>query len=376
MLITNWLWDIQCIALIVVFATVWSLVPRAEWWVRGFDFPRLQIMTVGLVDLALLIVWQEEWTKSRVVILLLLMGALAYQLKMILPYTILWRKQVKEPKVADPTQQIRMLVSNVLMTNNKYELLLAQIREHQPDVVLTLETNGEWELKLSSLKQDYPHVVSVPLENLYGMHLFSRLELQHTKVKFLLSEEIPSIHTTAILKSGKRVRLFCLHPKPPSPTEAYKSTLRDAELLSVGRYIDQHKHTSIVMGDLNDVAWSRTTRLFQRISGLLDPRIGRYFVNTFHADYPLCRWSLDHVFHSPDFTLVCMERLPHIGSDHFPVLTTLQYTPQAEEEQPALEATSEDFEEAEEKIQEGIKEAEKVVDDDVLINHRCPLTLL
>lgn len=376
MLITNWLWDIQCIALIVVFATVWSLVPRAEWWVRGFDFPRLQIMTVGLVDLALLIVWQEEWTRSRVVILLLLMGALAYQLKMILPYTILWRKQVKEPKVADPTQQIRMLVSNVLMTNNKYELLLAQIREHQPDVVLTLETNGEWEQKLSSLKQDYPHVVSVPLENLYGMHLFSRLELQHTKVKFLLSEEIPSIHTTAILKSGKRVRLFCLHPKPPSPTEAYKSTLRDAELLSVGRYIDQHKHTSIVMGDLNDVAWSRTTRLFQRISGLLDPRIGRYFVNTFHADYPLCRWSLDHVFHSPDFTLVCMERLPHIGSDHFPVLTTLQYTPQAEEEQPALEATSEDFEEAEEKIQEGIKEAEKVVDDDVLINHRCPLTLL
>ena len=41
----------------------------------------------------------------------------------------------------------------------------------------------------------------------------------------------------------------------------------------------------IVMGDLNDVAWSRTTRLFQRISRLLDPRVGR-FMNLF-------MWTID-----------------------------------------------------------------------------------
>ena len=80
---------------------------------------------------------------------------------------------------------------------------------------------------------------------------------------------------------------------------------------------------SIVMGDLNDVAWSHTTRRFQRLSGHLDPRVGRGFYNTFHAQVPVWRWPLDHLFHSARFRLVEMVRLPDIGSDHFPMLFRL-----------------------------------------------------
>jgi endonuclease/exonuclease/phosphatase (EEP) superfamily protein YafD len=76
----------------------------------------------------------------------------------------------------------------------------------------------------------------------------------------------------------------------------------------------------IVAGDLNDVAWSRTTHLFQRTGGLLDPRVGRGFFNTFDTRSRLTRVPLDHVFASRHFLLVELRRLPDIGSDHFPII--------------------------------------------------------
>lgn len=352
---------VEIIAVLVIWLTFWSLIPRDEWWIRGADFPRLQILVLGLIAFVLLLVWEQPWNLTREIIFIGLIAALAYQLKMVLPYTFLWKKQVKHVRKhqLNPDKQISLIISNVLTSNTQYQLLIEQIQKHQPDLLLTLESDQVWQKALSVIEKDYPYRVPVPLDNLYGMHLYSRLELKDTEVKFILSDEIPSIHTTVILRSGQPVQLYCLHPKPPSPTEAKDSTLRDAELLIVGDQIKDLDESCIVMGDLNDVAWSRTTRLFQRMSGLLDPRVGRHFVNTFHADYPLLRWSLDHIFHSTDFALVHMKRLPHIGSDHFPVYVVLQTGRVFERVQEELEQTDADEQQAQETIKEGIEKAEK-----------------
>ena len=366
---------IEVCAVLAIWLSGWSLIRRDEWWFRGADFPRLQILFVGLVALAGLLFIQAEWTLVRELLLLGVIAAVAYQLKMVLPYTPIWKKQVLHVRrdQVNVEQQISLLVANVLTPNHKYHLLLEQIDRLQPDVVLTLETDHVWQEALKPIEADYPYRVAVPQDNLYGMHLYSRLPLADTEVKFILSDETPSIHTTIRLRSGLDVQLYCLHPKPPSPTEAKDSTLRDAELLIVGDQIKDIDESCIVMGDLNDVAWSRTTRLFQRISGLLDPRVGRYFMNTFHADNPLLRWSLDHIFHSTDFGLVEMKRLPHIGSDHFPIYVVLQTGRIFEQKQQELEQTESDEDEAQQAIQEGIAKAEqegKVVVDELAQTHK------
>ena len=366
---------IEVCAVLAIWLSGWSLIRRDEWWFRGADFPRLQILFVGLVALAGLLFINAEWTSVRELLLLGVIAAVAYQLKMVLPYTPVWKKQVLHVRQdqLNVEQQISLLVANVLTPNHKYHLLLEQINRLQPDVVLTLETDQVWQEALKPIEADYPYRVAVPQDKLYGMHLYSRLPLADTEVKFILSDETPSIHATIRLRSGLSVQLYCLHPKPPSPTEAKDSTLRDAELLIVGDQIKDIDESCIVMGDLNDVAWSRTTRLFQRISGLLDPRVGRYFMNTFHADYPLLRWSLDHIFHSTDFGLVEMKRLPHIGSDHFPIYVVLQTGRIFEQKQQELEQTESDEDEAQQAIQEGIAKAEqegKVVVDELAQTHK------
>lgn len=365
---------INVIAVMVIWASIWSLIPRNEWWIRCADFPRLQILVLGLASLLCLIVWPTAWDSWRQIILAGLIAALIYQLKMVLPYTLVWKKQVKQVPASawNPQQQLSIIVANVLMTNDQYHLLIKHVQQYQPDILLTLETNLLWQHQLEVLEVDYPYRVAVPLENLYGMHLYSRLPLQDIEIKFLLSDEIPSIHCSVILTSGQPVRIYALHPKPPSPTEAKNSTLRDAELLIIGDHIQDLDESCIVMGDLNDVAWSRTTRLFQRISGLLDPRIGRHYINTFHANYPLLRWSLDHVFHSVDFALIKMKRLTHIGSDHFPIYVELQTDRIFEQIQDELEMVEGDQKAVQDAIQSGIEQAkaeEKPILDSMVQQH-------
>ncbi|RMX10863.1 hypothetical protein EBQ24_02920 [Allofranklinella schreckenbergeri] len=110
--------------------------------------------------------------------------------------------------------------------------------------------------------------------------------------------------------------------------------------------LEQEDGPIIVAGDLNDVGWSPTTRLFRKISGLLDPRVGRGMLNSFHAHYWFARWPLDHFFHSDHFELVGIHRLPAIGSDHFPVMIELQYHPANKHQQEGLQASGQDRQEA------------------------------
>lgn len=348
----------------VVAFTLLGLVRHDHWLVRMADFPRLQLLVLGLASLLGLAsfalgVFAERLGFWHWLLLFTLMGALAYQAYMVLPFTPLWRKQVNSARSTDPERTLKLLSVNVLMTNTHHHKLIAQINRHQPDVVVTLESDANWEAALRAIEKDYPYQMAEPLDNLYGMHLYSKLELIEPKVAYLFDENIPSIHAKVVLPSGERVRLYCLHPMPPSPTEAADATLRDAEILMVGKHIKKHGKPSIVLGDLNDVAWSRTTKLFTRISGLLDPRVGRGFFNTFHAKLPLLRWSLDHIFHSPCFELNQIQRMPSIGSDHFGMLVDLQLEPKAAAEQCAPQKHEGDEEAAKEKIRSGLQKVRR-----------------
>jgi len=304
--------EISVLVLSVFFiaATLAPLLNIDHWLIRGWDFPRLQVTSGLLLLLGASVVLHPFVAVWHYFLNIALALALVGQLMQILPYTLIWKKQVKN--CAKPTKEntLSMISANVYAPNRNVAALLNLVREKKPHLLLTLESNLWWEEQLKPLEIEYQHTVKVPLDNLYGMHLYSRLPLKSIKIEFLVERSIPSIHACVVLPSGQEVQVHCLHPQPPSPTESSTSTPRDIELLLVGQGVDTDKGPVVVLGDLNDVAWSRTTRQFQKISGLLDPRRGRGFYNTFHAKYRLMRWPLDHIFHSNHFALVNIDDYP------------------------------------------------------------------
>jgi endonuclease/exonuclease/phosphatase (EEP) superfamily protein YafD len=338
------------LGVLAVVLTAVSLLPSNDAFVRIWDFPRVQLGV--LLALALL---AAPWTfprHSRIMFLVTLtfVAALAWHVIAVWPYTPLMAKQVETAQSCARDSRISLLIANVLMENED-ESLFEIVERADPDVIMLSETDAAWDRRLARLRDRYPHAIRRPQDNTYGLHTFSRLPLVSPQVRFLVEDDVPSIKSGVRLPSGTLIELYGLHPKPPPQQDTAE---RDAEIILVGREVAKSKVPSIVLGDLNDVAWSDTTRLFQEVSHLLDPRIGRGTYDTFNVNWPLLKWPLDHIFIDASFQLLEMRVETDIGSDHYPVFVSLCFNPRAKRKAPQPEKN--DLDEANEAVEEGREE--------------------
>ncbi|MDA3874831.1 MAG: endonuclease/exonuclease/phosphatase family protein [Kiritimatiellae bacterium] len=365
------------LSVVLIIGTALPFLRSDAWWIRGFDFPRIQIailIVLSLTGYALLHLYKHLRSWEVTLAAVLGMG-LIWQLIAIAPYTVFYPHEMSESPAGDTSNRIAILVFNVLADNREVEALRTLIRDTDPDIVLLSEPTQWWLDQLDGLEADYPYTLFQPQENNYGLLLYSKLELVNPEIQFLIEHEIPSIRTGVQLRSGTVISLYGVHPRPPGIHRLVKefesgivenegeededgnlenTDMRDAELLSVAKEIKELGDVPVIVaGDFNDVAWSRSTHLFQRTGGLLDPRVGRGLFNTWDSGNWLLRYPLDHVFASRHFFLVELQRLPDIGSDHFPILVVLDYDSGSSVENDAPQPKAGDEEEAEEAIEKG-----------------------
>jgi endonuclease/exonuclease/phosphatase (EEP) superfamily protein YafD len=337
-----------------IFATFFPLVKLDYWWVRVFDYPRLQKLVIILI---LGIIWLSTLGIYNDIEVYVWLGLLSictiYLLTKALPFTPFGKKMI-DTVPFDEGRGIHILVSNIYQFNENYQKVVDLVNTSQPDVVFLVETDKAWEKGMSSIEKDYSDQIKIPLDNTYGLLFYSKLEIVKKEVNYLIDKEIPSLELEIKLRNGELITIYAIHPTPPVPGENETSTERDAEILIVGEKSKKNKMPSLVIGDLNDVAWSYTTELFLKISEMADPRRGRGLFNTFHAKVPIFRWPLDHIFLSKDFGLTSLKVEKGIGSDHFPISIKAVLT--AEITSETLKANGDEREEAEEKIQNGISE--------------------
>ena len=325
-------WLARLLTLFALCGALLPLVRSGAWAVRVWDFPRVQMLIAIGVGLgcAAAIAWAPKSRLEAAVLACLLLFASVFHIRAIVPFTPLAPLTV--PQATSPSFSV--VVTNLDVRNQYHEGVREALEAQDADVLLLVELDHEWERELAALGTDYPHAVTELREDGLGIALWSRLPLETATVEYLVSDRRASIHATIVTPDGDRVRLIGIHPTPPalairSGEGRYDSRIRDAELVRVAEMVaeaneERRYDACIVAGDFNDVAWSHTTTLNQRLSGLEDPRVGRGLFSTYHAQRPLLRYPLDHVFVTPNIAVAHMRRLRIPGSDHFGIGASIE----------------------------------------------------
>lgn len=338
---------------IVLITTGLPLINTTTWWIRIFDFPRVQIAVVSFITIILVYVYVDFKWAYKLPLLLILAVSLVYQIQFVVVYTPLFKAQAKDSNKPLAENSITLLVANVRMDNDDKESFHARVKKYNPDILLINEPDQAWAASISMLDADFPYSIKYPLDNTYGMMLLSKLPLTESTVNFLVKDDIPSIYTRITLPSDSKIDFYGVHPEPPMPgTDTYE---RDTELLIIAKKIRESSNPTIVAGDMNDVGWSVTSKLFRKYSELVDPREGRGLFNTYSVFVPLLRYPLDHIFYSKEFGLLSLKKLDDIGSDHFPLLIGLNYEPDEDNTEGLEKPDAGEEAEVEEKIEEGRK---------------------
>lgn len=342
------------ISVLLIILSLLPFVKNQHWVFRVAEFIKIQLLFLQVVALALNIIllpkdmwfWMINVTQF---------GLILYHLYILIRYTTIYRKNRDDDRKGDE-QVIRVISANVYQFNKEYSKFHELIKRYSPDIFITMESNEDWEKANQILESEYPHTQKMTLENTYGMHLYSKLPFQKSQFHFFVAEDVPSVEVHLKTREGSFV-LYGVHPPPPSPTEERTSKERDGDLLALAKRIKKENENTLVIGDFNTVAWSDTSILFRKTSELLDARVGRGILATFHAKYWFFRVPLDLLFHSPEIHIEKLKTLEDIGSDHFPILCEFYLNPkntQQAEDVKTLQNGEES--EVEELIEEGKRE--------------------
>ena len=315
------------IAVFLAICSMLSIFRNVEIrYLKMLDFPRIQFFMASLIGLLALLILIRKWEWQNYLLIAALLIGLLVNGSYLINYTFLVPVQVPTAKDVKPSdRQFSLLLTNVKMSNRKAPPLIDLIASTKPDLVLAMEVDEWWDKELKVLEKEYPFSQHTINDVAYGMVLYSKFPLKKIEVDYLHNENVPSFESTIALDNGKNISFHCVHPVPPTHFENLPDNAGQQEnaLKKLGREIMGRKFPTIVAGDLNDVVWSHVDELTGTHHILYDVREGRGFYNSYNTENFLMKWPLDHVFVTGEFRLKRLERLPNIGSDHFPIFVEL-----------------------------------------------------
>lgn len=148
---------------------------------------------------------------------------------------------------------------NLSTVNDRYDEMLAVLRQSKPDIISFQEVNPAWQKQLSQdLKNLYPHQSAIVRIDPYGVALYSKYPLQ--QVDTFHTGRIPHI-TARVEVNDQSWRVISSYITPS--LEPQSSQLAQAQLRDIADWVNLLDTPTIALGDYNMVYWSPELRAFR-----------------------------------------------------------------------------------------------------------------
>lgn len=235
-----------------------------------------------------------------------------YILNLILPFYFSHDLKRKDEPI------LKIYQSNVEAKNDKYNLVLDQIAQINPHIILLIETGRDWDKPTSILQEKYTYHYK-SLIGPFGYIFYSRIPIINVSARSFDT----GYDCLEILLSweGKEIRFIAAHPPPPMNDEMLK--IRNSHLLNYAKLIIDNKDTpAIICGDLNITPWSPCYKELIEKANLKSTRQGFGLLASWPNSFPY-RIPIDHCLVTQQFGVHNTQLLPSVNSDHLPMLNEI-----------------------------------------------------
>jgi endonuclease/exonuclease/phosphatase (EEP) superfamily protein YafD len=281
------------------------------WFVRTIDLVREPL--IYLTTVFFLLSFFANATRRWISVGLFAL-VIAINLWRMWPYLAVAGEELALSDAVQSNRCFTALSVNVKVTNTGYDQIARQIESVDPDVLFLMETDQSWVDALQPALAKYAHLQAHPQPHGFGMVFATRLPVTKLQIVENTHRDTPTLYATLSPAGTPPVEFIGLHPKPPLP--GWNTELRDENIVNAGLQTPDRLPEAIVMGDFNDVPWSRTTTKFRQMGDWRDPRIGRGAYPTFPANMLLLGWPLDQLMLKGNLDLSGFEVMGNNGSDH------------------------------------------------------------
>lgn len=234
------------------------------------------------------------------------------------------RRKARDGHDPSAPTSLSVVLANLYLDNDEPEEAMHQLFETAPDVLVMTELTPDLVGRFDRAggAERFPNRVHPePIAGEYCVGIFTALSFEGSDVWERGPLEV--VEATVDVPGGPALRVIAVHPEAPVGADAFRKWRH--QLRELESVLDEAEGPTILIGDLN--------------SGTLHPPYERLVRSTFRDAHDLLgtalrpswgvapwfpRWfptmlaRLDHLLVSPEVTVVGLDDLDAVGSDHRP----------------------------------------------------------